>query len=93
MLDDTVQGKLCYIQTKDKTGYDAFYFLVLEPEKEEAFRKIMKRPGGSDLAHFGLVVASGYGRSPHQQAKEFIAENFGVDAEALIAAAKAGDAE
>lgn len=90
VLDETVEGKLCYVQTKDKNGFDAFYFLLLNPEKEEEFQKIMKRPGGTNLGEFGMVVASGYGRSPHQAAKEFIQEQFGIDADALIAAAKEG---
>ena len=88
MLDDTVSGKLCFIQTKDSTGYDAFYFLVLLPEMEEEFKKIIPRPGGADLSRYGVIVSSGYGRTPHQASREKIRELFDLDVETLIANAK-----
>lgn len=91
MLAETDSGQLSYVQVKDKRGFDAFYFLMVDPGKEAYFKKIMGRPGSVELTDYGQIVASGYGRAPHQAAKDFIKENFNVDAEALIAAAKAGD--
>ena len=87
-LDKQEAGHLCYIQTKDETGYDAFYFLLLDPEKEEAFNAIIGRPGQADLQDFGVVVASGYGRTPHKGARDKIMELYGLDALVLIEEAK-----
>jgi hypothetical protein len=87
-LDKQEAGYLCYVQTKDETGYDAFYFLLLSPEKEEAFNAIIGRPGQADLQDYGVVVASGYGRTPHKGARDKIMELYGLDALALIEDAK-----
>lgn len=87
-LERQEEGYLCYIQTKDETGYDAFYFLLLNPEKEEAFNAVIGRPGQADLQDFGIIVASGYGRTPHQGARDRIQELYGLDALELIKEAK-----
>ena len=87
-LEKQEEGYLCYIQTKDETGYDAFYFLLLIPEKEEAFNAVIKRPGQADLREFGIIVTSGYGRTPHQGARDKIMELYGLDALALVEEAK-----
>lgn len=91
-LEKTIEGELCYIQTKEERGYDAFYFLVLFPGKEDAFQAVAHRPGLFDMREFGTIVASGFGRTPHQGAKDKIKELFDLDAEELIASAKRKDA-
>ena len=87
-LEKQEDGYLCYIQTKDETGYDAFYFLLLDPEKEEAFNAVIGRPGQANLGEFGIIVAAGYGRTPHQGARDKIMELYGLDALELIEEAK-----
>lgn len=87
-LEQTDQGTLCYIQTKEERGYDAFYFIVLFPGKEEEFERVAHRPGLFDMRDYGTIVVSGFGRTPHQGAREKIKELFDLDAEELIAAAK-----
>lgn len=87
-LEKQEEGYLCYVQTKDETGYDAFYFILLDPEKEEAFNAIIGRPGQADFLDYGIIVTSGYGRTPHKQARDKITELYGVDALALIEEAK-----
>lgn len=82
------EGYLCYVQAKDETGYDAFYFLLLNPEKEEAFNAVIGRPGQADLQDFGIIIAAGYGRTPHKAARDRIMELYGLDALALIEEAK-----
>ena len=83
-LEKQEKGYLCYVQTKDETGYDAFYFLLLDPAKEEAFNAVIYRPGKADLREFGIIVVSGYGRTPHKNAQERIKELYGLDALTLI---------
>lgn len=87
-LNNTVEGELCYIQTKEERGYDAFYFVVLFPGKEDEFEAVAKRPGLFDIEEFGTIIVSGFGRTPHQAARDKIRELFDLDAEILIEEAK-----
>lgn len=84
VLDQHTSGQLCYVQTKDETGYDAFYFLLLFPEKEEAFNALIGRPGMANLEEYGAIVASGYGRTPHKAAREKMFDLYGIDVQTLI---------
>lgn len=87
-LEKTVEGHLCYIQTKEERGYDAFYFVILFPEKAEEFDIVARRPGVFDIREFGTIVVSGFGRTPHQAARDKIKELFDLDADILIEEAK-----
>lgn len=87
-LEKQEEGYLCYVQTKDETGYDAFYFLLLNPEKEEEFNAVIHRPGMADLREYGIIIASGYGRTPHKKACDKITELYDVDVIVLIEEAK-----
>ncbi len=87
-LEKQEEGYLCYVQTKDETGYDAFYFLLLDPAKEEEFNAVIHRPGMADLREFGVIVTAGYGRTPHKKACERIQELYDLDALALIEEAR-----
>ena len=87
-LEKSEKGYICFVQTKDETGYDAFYFMLLDPQKEQAFNEVIQKPGMADLKEYGMIVASGYGRTPHKDACDKIRELFDVDALLLIEEAK-----
>lgn len=89
-LEKTPNGDLFFIQTKASNGFDAFYFVLVPSPKVDFFAKLVRRPGGIDFAEYGDVVASGYGRTPHQASKDFIKEKFELDVDALLERAKNG---
>lgn len=90
-LDKLPNGELFYIQTKASNGFDAFYFVLVPEPKVEFFAKLMRRPGSVNFQEYGEVVASGYGRTPHQGSKDFIKERYGLDVDTLLAIAKNED--
>jgi hypothetical protein len=65
------------LKAKDSTGRWAYYFVLVEPQKEEAFLKALKSDESIDLEDYGKVIASNYGEEPSQEVKNFLKERYG----------------
>jgi hypothetical protein len=62
---------------KDHTGKDAWYFVMVDKPRVDAFSKI-KAGQAINLGEYGKVIASGYGTTPPESAFEDIASTYGV---------------
>lgn len=67
------------LKAKDSTGRWAYYFVLVEAPREQAFLKAIEGDGMIDLEDFGKVVASCYGETPNDETKKFLKEKYGFD--------------
>jgi hypothetical protein len=67
------------LKAKDTTGRWAYYFVLVEAPREQAFLKSIEGDGIIDLEDYGKVIASCYGEEPTQEIKEFLKEKYGFD--------------
>lgn len=65
------------LKAKDSTGRWAYYFVLVEPTREQAFMGAIGGEGMIDLEDFGKVIASCYGEEPNQEVKDFLKEKYG----------------
>jgi hypothetical protein len=64
------------LKAKDSTGRWAYYFVLVEPQRESAFMKAIDGDGMIDLEDFGKVIASCYGEEPNDETKTFLKEKY-----------------
>ena len=69
-------NRMHLVLTKTKEGVDAWWYVLVDPPKLNAFHDAMKK-GGCDLADFGKVLKSGYGAEPPATIKAEMQEQFG----------------
>ena len=67
------------LKAKDSTGRWAYYFVLVEAPKEQAFLAALKSQESIDLEDYGKVIASCYGEEPNEQVKELLKEKYGFD--------------
>jgi len=67
------------LKAKDSTGRWAYYFVLVEPPKEQSFLAALKSEETIDLEDFGKVVASNYGEEPNDEIKTMLKERYGFD--------------
>jgi hypothetical protein len=67
------------LKAKDSTGRWAYYFVLVEPAREQAFLAALKSDETIDLEDFGKVIASCYGEEPNDQIKEELKERYGFE--------------
>jgi hypothetical protein len=67
------------LKAKDSTGRWAYYFVLVEPQRESAFMKAIDGDGMIDLEDFGKVIASCYGEEPNDETKTFLKEKYGFE--------------
>lgn len=67
------------LKAKDSTGRWAYYFVLVEPAREQAFLAALKSDQTIDLEDFGKVIASCYGEEPNDQLKEELKERYGFE--------------
>ena len=67
------------LKAKDSTGRWAYYFVLVEPAREQAFLAALKSDETIDLEDFGKVIASCYGEEPNDQLKEELKERYGFE--------------
>ncbi len=67
------------LKAKDSTGRWAYYFVLVEPPKEQSFLKAIQGEGMIDLEDYGKVIASCYGEEPSQDIKDMMKERYGFD--------------
>ncbi len=62
------------LKAKDSTGRWAYYFMLVEPQREKSFLAAIDGTGMIDLTDFGRVVASNYGEEPTEATRTFLKE-------------------
>lgn len=67
------------LKAKDSTGRWAYYFVLVEAPKEQAFLTALKSDETIDLEDYGKVLASCYGEEPNQQVKDMLKEKYGFE--------------
>jgi preprotein translocase subunit SecA len=69
----------CYQVTgKDSTGQVAWYFVLVDPDKKEAFLEHIQ--GDSyDIADYGRIIASGYGETIPESVQQHLRDKYGFD--------------
>ena len=67
------------LKAKDSTGRWAYYFVLVEPPKEQSFLDALKSEETIDLEDFGKVVASNYGEEPNDEVKDMLKERYGFE--------------
>ncbi|MBN8542782.1 MAG: hypothetical protein ACOYJ2_02640 [Rickettsiales bacterium] len=67
------------LKAKDTTGRWAYYFVLVEAPREQAFLKSIEGDGIIDLEDYGKVIASCYGEEPNQEIKDFLKEKYGFE--------------
>ncbi|NET56797.1 MAG: hypothetical protein F6K47_11715 [Symploca sp. SIO2E6] len=65
------------LKAKDSTGRWAYYFVYVEPRKEQAFLNVLESDQGVNLEDYGKVVGSCYGEQPDDQLLAFLKEKYG----------------
>jgi hypothetical protein len=67
------------LKAKDSTGRWAYYFVLVEPAKEQAFLAALESNQSIDLEEYGKVVASNYGEEPSEEVRTMLKEKYGFD--------------
>ena len=67
------------LKAKDTTGRWAYYFVLVDDDREKEFLLAIEGDGTIDLEDFGFVVTSCYGEEPNQLTKNFLKEHYGFD--------------
>lgn len=65
------------LRAKDSTGRWAYYFVLVLPNREQAFLEAIGGDGVVDIEDFGTVIASCYGEEPNQEVKAFLKVRYG----------------
>ena len=68
-------NRLNLVLTKTKAGVDAWWYILVDAPKTDAFYKAMET-GNCDLADFGKILKSGYGSEPPETVKAEMHEKF-----------------
>ncbi len=64
----------------DTTGEQAYYYVLMELQKELAFNRALETGSGTiNFADFGKVIASCYGEHPTEEVKKFLKDKYGFD--------------
>jgi len=58
---DNCPSRLYLVRSKDHTGQNAYYFMLLDREKISEFKQVALSSESFDLKDYGDIVASGYG--------------------------------
>lgn len=65
------------IKAKDSTGRQAYYFILIQPDVEEAFFAALNSSISIKLDDYGIVIASCYGEEPTGQLKQLLFDKYG----------------
>lgn len=65
------------LRATDNTGREAYYFLLIEPLNETAFKKALAIGNDTiNLEEFGKVIASCYGDKPTKEVQKLLKEKY-----------------
>jgi TIR domain len=67
------------LKAKDSTGRWAYYFVLVESDREQEFLDRLKDKESIDLEDYGSVIASSYGETPSEEVKTFLKERYGFN--------------
>ncbi len=67
------------LKAKDSTGRWAYYFVLVEAPREQAFLTSLKTEESIDLEDYGKVIASNYGEEPSEEVRKMLKEKYGFD--------------
>ncbi len=67
------------LKAKDSTGRWAYYFVLVEPPREQAFLDALDSNESIDLEDFGKVIASNYGEEPNGDVKKMLKDKYGFE--------------
>ena len=67
------------LKAKDSTGRWAYYFVLVEPPKEQSFLDALDSNASIDLEDYGKVIASNYGEEPSEDVKRMLKDKYGFD--------------
>ena len=74
----TAKGNDAYLlKTKDISGRQAYYVLMLNPKMKQAFLNLAPSEP-ADLADYGIVIASGFGEDVPDLKKVELQEKYGI---------------
>ncbi len=67
------------LKAKDSTGRWAYYFVLVEPPKEQAFLSALESDQSIDLEEYGKVIASNYGEEPSDEVRQMLKDKYGFE--------------
>lgn len=67
------------LKAKDSTGRWAYYFVLVEPPKEQSFLDALDSNASIDLEDYGKVIASNYGEEPTDDVKRMLKDKYGFE--------------
>jgi hypothetical protein len=67
------------LKAKDSTGRWAYYFVLVEPPKEQSFLEALESNLSIDLEDFGKVIASNYGEEPTEDVRRMLKDKYGFE--------------
>jgi hypothetical protein len=74
-IKSSKSNRLNLVLTKTKEGRDAWWYVLVDAPKLEAFYRAMES-GGVDLADYGKIVKSGYGDEPPSIVKQEMKDQY-----------------
>lgn len=67
------------LKAKDSTGRWAYYFVLVEAPREQAFMKSLESEETIDLEDYGKVIASCYGEEPTDEVRQLLKDRYGFE--------------
>lgn len=67
------------LKAKDTTDRWAYYFVLVAPDREQAFLRAIEGKGVIDIEDFGTVIASCYGEEPSAETKAYLKAKYGFN--------------
>lgn len=71
------------IRAKDKSGLDAWYYILSSHEKVRILANGEDDGSFFNLGDYGQVVASGFGREPTLEVKKMLKDKYNFNADSL----------
>lgn len=74
------QGHLLHkLKARDSTGRWAYYFVLVQPQKERLFMERIGGKGDMDIERYGRVIASNYGEAPSPETRQLLKDRYDFD--------------
>ena len=73
--DRYLGSERCFLVSGRDNGTLGYHYIEVERQKLHIFRDIIRKGGSCDVAEFGIVIKSGWGK-PSQEVKDFINKSY-----------------